>query len=135
MSLRSSGLQLRTYLSRTRCSVLTLLRGAGTVSNAVACDGSALRSNTACCVASGERTSAPHLLGLIIHQPCHLIEPVLVGRAGQHVADALVGPEQRAVLVLRGVAHLRIRRVRARGVQRVALAVRALIHEERGGRF
>src|SRR5215469_11738368 len=71
------------------------------------------------------------LLRLVVNQPRNLAQALAVARATDNIADAAVGPEHRAVLVLRGVAHLRRLCRGLRGVDREALARRALIHQER----
>jgi hypothetical protein len=52
------------------------------------------------------RLSAAAALGLVIDQSRHLIQPSAIAAAAHDIRDAAVGPEQRAVLIPAGVAHL-----------------------------
>src|ERR1700744_2906561 len=76
------------------------------------------------------------LVRLLVDQSRARAETLAVAGAGHDIADAAVGPVHRAILVLRGVAHLRVLGGGLRGVDREALARGALIHQEgrRAGR-
>src|ERR1700733_9301188 len=78
------------------------------------------------------RNSAAGFLGLVVDEARDLGEALAVAAAADDVADAVVGPEQRAVIVLFRVSHLRGRGIGARGVDRETLTGGALIHQERG---
>src|SRR5204863_8863063 len=82
---------------------------------------------------STRRNSAADFLALVINELGDLRQAIAVDTAADHKPDAVFGPEQRRVLTLRGVAHLRRSRRRLGGVDREALAGGALIHQERGG--
>src|SRR5260370_41198739 len=73
------------------------------------------------------------LFGLVVDQARDLTQALAVAAAADHVGHATLGPKQRAIVILPGIAHLRRLGCRARGVDREALARRTLIHQKRCG--
>src|SRR3569833_1800119 len=79
----------------------------------------------------GSGRSGAVFLGLIIDRLRHLGEPVAIAATADDVADAALGPEQRAVLVRFGVAHLRCTILGLGRVDLVAIPLLKIIHKER----
>src|SRR6476659_4048516 len=79
---------------------------------------------------SARRNSAANFLALVINELGDLRQAIAIDAAADDEADAAFGPEQRSVLAMRGVAHLRRSRRRLGGVDREALAGSAFIHQE-----
>src|SRR5258707_11429040 len=62
------------------------------------------------------------LFGLLVDQARDLSQALAVAAAADHIGHATLGPKQRAIIILPGIAHLRGLGCRARGVDREALA-------------
>src|SRR6266566_6960026 len=75
--------------------------------------------------------SSAVFFGLVVDQARDLSQALAVAAAADHIGHATLGPKQRAILILPGIAHLRRPGCRARGVDREALARCALIHQKR----
>src|SRR5512144_2592113 len=67
---------------------------------------------------------------LRVHRLGHLVQPLAVGLAVDHIGDVAVRPVERADLAVVVVAQRAVRPAGARAVEREALAGLALVHEE-----
>src|SRR5262245_54514787 len=70
---------------------------------------------------------------LLVGRGCDLFDTAARPFAATDIGDAIVRPVDRGGRAALVVAQRRVAPVRARGVDRVALARRTLVHEERGG--
>src|SRR5215469_11746975 len=74
--------------------------------------------------------STAGLFGLIVDQLRDLLQPLAIGSTAHDIADAAIGPEHRAVVVLHRVTHLRRLGLGFCRVDRKAFAGGTLIHQK-----
>src|SRR6201996_2319779 len=108
----------------SRIKIFNVGIGTSLVTQCSGCDPADMFSPT-------EAFPSASLLGLVVDQPCDLVEPFLAGRAAEDVADAAIGPEHRPVALAAGIAHMGGLHVRPGGIEGEAFAAWAFIHQER----